>query len=154
VGASYTGFEKWILACDARWFAYSSAQGFGPGGFAANGALTGLDWDDVYAIAFGVQRELTERITVRCGYCYNTNPISSDAVTYNIASPAITQHVLALGGSYMFAEAWMFHATYIHAVENEVTGPIHPANLPPLPGSSVSTRAAAHAIAVGFTKKF
>ena len=81
--------------------------GFGSGGFNPNNnfSLVGFDWRDVYSVALGVQRQVGERLFLRMGYCYNDNPITSEAAQFNVASPLITQHTIHMGGSYMFAEA-------------------------------------------------
>jgi long-chain fatty acid transport protein len=154
VGAAYTGFENWTIATDVRYFNYAGTAGFNSGGFAADGSLTGLGWKDVYSVALGVQRQIGERITVRMGYCYNDNPITSEAAQFNVASPLITQQSIHLGGSYMFADNWLVSVAYVHAFENSVTGPLQPAGLPPLPNTSVTSTVSADMLLAGFTKRF
>ncbi len=155
VGTSYTGFENWVLACDVRYFNYSGTTGFGSAGFDASGALTGLDWNDVYSVSLGVQRRLSEKLFVRMGYCYNDNPISSnsEAVQYNVASPLIIQHTLSLGASYMFADNWIMALAYSHAFENQVSGSLY-SGATAIPGSSVSSKVSADTLSLGFTKRF
>jgi long-chain fatty acid transport protein len=154
VGAAYTGFEKWTIATDIRYFNYAGTSGFGGGGFAANGALTGLDWRDVYSVALGVQRQIGQRFSLRMGYCYNDNPITSEASAFNVASPLITQHSLHLGGSYVFSDNWLLSVAYVHAFENTVSGPIESAGVPPLANTSVASNVSADELLLGFTKRF
>lgn len=155
VGASYTGFENWVLACDVRYFNYAGTEGFGSQGFDATGALTGLDWKDICAVALGVQRRLSEKFFVRLGYCYNDNPVTSDtqSVQYNVASPLIVQHVAFLGASYLFADNWLMSMAYGHAFEAEVHGSLYSGNTP-IPGSSVSSKAWADTLSLSFSKRF
>jgi long-chain fatty acid transport protein len=150
IGLAYTGFEKWIIACDLRYFDYANTQGFKHTAPAAGGAVTGLGWNSIPSVAIGVQRQLTECITVRFGYCYNDNPIDSESVTFNIASPLVVQHVVSTGFSYAFADNWIVAATYTHALENQVTGPL----LGYPPGSTVTTGASADSVNLGFSKRF
>jgi len=150
IGFAYSGFEKWIIACDLRYFDFANTRGFLHSPPTAGHAVTGLAWNSVPSVAIGVQRQLTECITVRFGYCYNDNPIDSEAVTFNIASPLVVQHVAAAGFSYAFADNWILAATYVHAFENAVTGPL----LSYPPGSTVTTAASADAISLGFSKRF
>ena len=89
-----------------------------------------------------------------CDYCYNDNPISSEATMFNVASPLITQQTAHCGVSYLFADNWMFSLAYTHAFENSVSGPVQPAGSPPIPGSSVSSTVSADALSVGFSKRF
>jgi long-chain fatty acid transport protein len=153
-GASYTGFENWVLASDFRYFNHSGTTGLNSGGFAANGALNGLDWQDIFSVAVGAQHRVSDRLFVRFGYCYNDNPITSEAVIFNVASPLITQQTAHVGMSYIFADNWMFSLAYTHAFENSVTGPIEKAGTGPLAGTSVTSVVSADALICGFSKRF
>ena len=53
VGASYSGFENWILACDLRYFDYANTLGFRNDGFSPEGALQGLAWNSIMSVAVG-----------------------------------------------------------------------------------------------------
>ena len=154
IGASYTGFENWILASDVRYFNYAGTAGFGSGGFAPDGALMGLDWKDVYSVALGVQRRVSEKLFLRLGYCYNDNPITSDASQFNVASPLITQHTIHVGASYLFADNWLCSVAYVHGFENQVSGPLQPAGSPPIPNTSVTSKVSADTLSAGFSKRF
>ena len=153
VGASYAGFENWIFACDVRYFDYANTTGFGSSGFGPDGALTGLAWNNIMSVAFGAQRQITDRLSVRGGYSFNENPIDSDAEQFNVASPLIVKHSLHAGLSYVFADNWIAAVTYSHSFENEVTGPLSSA-LGPIPGTSVTSTASADTIYIGFSKRF
>ncbi len=153
VGGSYTGFANWVLGCDVRYFNYAGTAGFEGKGFAPDGALIGLDWKDVYSVAVGVQRQLSERFFLRLGYVYNDNPITSEASQFNVASPLITQHTVHLGGSYMFADNWLLSVSYVHAFENEVSGPLQVAGTP-IAGTSVASKVSADTLTAGFSKRF
>ncbi len=154
VGGSYTGFENWVLGCDVRYFNYAGTAGFAAGGFAPDGALIGLDWKDVYSLAVGVQRQLSERFILRMGYCYNDNPITSEASQFNVASPLIIQHTVHVGASYVFADNWLFSMAYVHGFENEVSGPMQPAGSPPIPNTAVASKVSADTLSAGFSKRF
>jgi long-chain fatty acid transport protein len=154
IGTAYTGFERWTIACDVRYFDYANTPGFSESGLNADGSLRGLGWNSIMAVALGVQREVNERLTVRAGYCFNENPISSDAVQYNVASPLITQHTAHIGASYIFPEDWIASIAYTHAFENSATGPLHTAAGVAIPGSSVTSTVSADALSMGVTKRF
>jgi long-chain fatty acid transport protein len=154
LGASYSGFENWVLACDVRYFDYANTTGFRHVGFGPDFALNGLSWNSVTSVAFGAQRRMSERFYLRGGYCFNENPIDSAAAQYNVASPLIIQHTLHMGASYMFAQNWMATLAYVHGFENSVSGPLHGPTGGNLAGTSVTSKVAADEISLGITKRF
>jgi len=153
IGASYTGFEKWILACDVRYFDYANTDGFGSEGMSPTGALTGLDWNNIFSVAVGAQRQIGECFFARMGYCFNENPIDGFAAQFNVASPLIIKHTLHMGCSYVFADNWMFSLAYVHGFENDATGQLHSA-AGLIPDTSVTSTISADILSVGVSKRF
>jgi long-chain fatty acid transport protein len=153
VGTSYTGFDKWVLACDVRYFDYANTTGFRHVGFGSDGALQGLCWNNIMSVALGVQRELNECWTVRGGYCFNENPIDSESASYNVASPLVIQHALHLGASYSPDKTWMITLAYCHGFENSVTGTMHSTG-GAIANTSVTSTTSADALSLGYSKRF
>ena len=86
---------------------------------------------------------------------FNENPITSEVVQYNIASPLVIQHELHMGYSLVMPGDWMASLAYIHGFDNAVSGPmINPATNLPLAGTSIRTEAAANALSMGISKRF
>jgi long-chain fatty acid transport protein len=138
VGGAYTGFENWTFALDLRYFDYANTDGFRGSGFNADGSVAGLGWKNIYAVASGVQYQAFERLALRMGYSYNTNPIDESVAFFNLASPLIQQHMLSAGATYEFAPGCLASLSYTHVFENSVTGPIvTPAG--EIPGSTVTS---------------
>lgn len=131
-GGAYTGFERWTFATDLRYFDYLHTEGFRGAGFNPDGSVAGLGWRNVYALATGAQFQATERLALRAGYAFNTNPISNSATFFNIPSPLITQHLISAGASYEFSPGCIASFSYTHAFQNNETGPIPTL---PIPGS-------------------
>lgn len=152
IGTSYTGFEKWIFACDIRYFDYANTPGFRHLGFSADGAAQGLQWNSIMSVALGAQRQINDHLTARVGYCFNENPIDSNAAQANVASPLIIMHTLSTGFSYTFEHDWLMSLTYTHCFENSVTGPLHNAQGVTL--GSVTSTTAADTLSAGITKRF
>jgi long-chain fatty acid transport protein len=151
-GISYTGFERWLLETDFHYIDYANAEGLRQSGFDPAGAVRGLGWKSIYAIAFGAQYQLTDTLTVRAGYTYNDSPIDSAHSFFNIASPTITEHTVSVGFSYKLMDCLSLSASYAHAFEHSVTGPIVlPATNSPLPFSSVTNRASGESFVLGAT---
>ena len=153
IGTAYKGFERWVLACDARYFNYGSTPGFEAEGFDSSGAVRGLGWSSIFAVSSGAQFEVNENLHTRLGYSYNQNPISSADVSFNVASPVISQHFIYLGGSRRFSRHSEFALTYMHAFENEVTGPIQtPGGA--IPGSRVTSIVSLDALSAAMTVRY
>lgn len=149
IGTAYTGFARTLIAVDARYLDYSNTKGFSKSGFAPTGAIAGLGWDSIFALAAGAQYLVTDALAVRGGYSYNTNPISSDKTFFNVGSPLLTQHTLYVGASYNLTASLKLSLAYIHAFENSSSGPIVSPAFGPLAGTSVTSQTAADAVSVG-----
>ncbi len=150
VGVGIARYEGWVLAADFRYIDYAHTDGFGDSGqFQSDGSLAGLDWSSVFASAFGVQRRIGERVTLRGGYTYNQSPIRNSESFYNIATPLFYQHMLSVGGSYDFCRDISFSTAYSHYFESEVEGPIVSPIAGPVGGTSVTNRVRADVLSFG-----
>ncbi len=153
VGGSYEPCEDLLFATDVKYIMYGEAEGFGDQGYAPDGRVMGLGWDNIFSVSTGVQKELTESISLRLGYLYNQNPISGDVASFNVVSPLITQHLVSAGASFAIDEKLTFSLAYLHAFESDTGGPIVAPGVGAVPGSSVESTVSADAIAAGFTLK-
>ena len=124
IGTSYTGLKDWTFALDLRYFDYSNTTGFNSMAIAPDGRVEGLGWNSIMSVCLGVERRLTENLFVRAGYCFNENPIGTDAVLTNVASPLLCKHSLHIGASYGFAENWVASISYTRCFEESTRGPI------------------------------
>lgn len=141
-GIAYDGFENWLIAVDFRYFLYNEVAGF-----------PHLGWENVFGVNIGVQRVLTDRLTVRCGYSYNDNPIPDAAARNNVASPLIQQHGLYLGASLRLTCKLTAHVAYNHMFENSIKGDYLGADYPGTGGyvkSTVSNDALFFSLSLGF----
>jgi long-chain fatty acid transport protein len=153
VGTAYTGIDRVVLAMDARFFDWGNAAGFRESGFAPDGSVAGFGWSSIFATCVGLQYEVCEPVHVRCGYSYNQNPIHDMDVSFNVASPVISQHFAYVGGSVQVSSHTYLSVAYIHGFENEVTGPIQ-TGFGAIPGSSVSSQVALDALTMGCTVQY
>lgn len=152
LGTSYSGVDDWLLALDVRYLDYENTDGFGDRAtFDSTGRLTGLDYSSVLAVAFGVQREVSERLTLRGGYTYNQNPTRHGETMYTLAAPLIYQHMLSTGASLNFSERLSGNLAYSYDFENTRSGPIVLPGIGAVPGSSVSSTMDAHFLSFGLT---
>jgi long-chain fatty acid transport protein len=153
-GVAYRGFERWLLEADFRYVDYANTAGFRESGFDASGALRGLGWRSIFALAVGAQYQLTDALAVRLGYSFNQNPIPDSEASENVGAPVVIQHTLYLGASYRVSEALLLSAAYLHAFGNSIEGPLVSA-AGPVPDTQVQdTILGADALVAGLTVQF
>jgi long-chain fatty acid transport protein len=93
-----------------------------------NAALLGSDngpgfgWDDVDVVKLGVEWRSSPTLTLRAGYSYATNPISSRDVQFNILAPAVVQHHITAGFEYKVDKAWSVEFAGLYAPEETTSG--------------------------------
>lgn len=149
LGAAYYGLPRTIWAVDFRYVDYANAQLFGQdAGYNLNGTWTGLGWRSVFSVATGVQYQLTDAWSLRAGYVYNDNPIEDADAFFNVASPAIYQHIVSLGASWSITRRTSLVVAYLHAFENSISGPW------PVPDTAVTTRQSIDCLVAGLQVKF
>ncbi len=153
LGTSYTGFDRWILAADVRFVDFHDTTGFKNASFDSTGAVTGLGWDSSFCVALGAQYQLTDAVSLRLGYTFNTNPIPDDASSFNVASPTILEHTLYAGASYKVTETFLLSLAYAHAFQNTISGPLV-TPFGTVLGSSITNQAQVDTLLIGATVKF
>jgi long-chain fatty acid transport protein len=109
----------------------------------------GLGWQSVFAVATGAQYQATDRITLRGGYLFNTNPVRNTATLFNLQAPGIIQHTLSLGASLQLTENVTASLAWVHGFRNAIEGSILQ-----IPGSSVRLDAQVDALWVGLNVNF
>lgn len=87
----------------------------------SNGA--GFGWRDVNAYKIAFEYQYSRELTLRAGYSHNDNPIRASDVTFNILAPGVIEDHVALGFTYKRKSGGELTMYYMHAFENEVTGP-------------------------------
>ncbi|MBV9771979.1 MAG: outer membrane protein transport protein [Bryobacterales bacterium] len=122
-GVNWRVDGRWIFGLQGNWVNWSNAftglpvaitGGTNP---AINGLLNSssiadrvpLLWKDQFSIHAGVERLLTERLSVRAGYAHSTNPVP--ASTLSPLTAAIMTDQFSTGLGYRFAR-WHFDLAY------------------------------------------
>ncbi|HEY2252934.1 MAG TPA: outer membrane protein transport protein, partial [Planctomycetaceae bacterium] len=149
IGTAYTGFERTLIAVDARYLDYRNTNGTAKSGFAPTGAVAGLGWDNIFALSVGTQYQVTDALSVRGGYSYSTNPISNNNTFFNIGSPLIIQHGVSVGASYNLTACLKLSLAYAHFFDNSISGPYNIPGVGPIPNTNVTAHAAADTVSVG-----
>jgi long-chain fatty acid transport protein len=155
LGTAFSGIDRWLFACDVRFFNYAGTEGFGsPAAFGPNGAVLGLGWKNIFSVHTGVQYYFSDRLTLRAGYQFNPSPIDADNAFFNVGSPLIIEHVVGCGLSYRLTEHEILSLAYLHGFQNDVSGPIQVPGFGAFPGTSVSSAISADALGAGLTVQY
>lgn len=145
LGLAYAGFERWLTALDFRYLDYANTSPFSESGISMTGAVNGLGWRSVFAVSTGTQYQLTDSVSVRGGYSFGTNPISSDNTFVNAATPLDIQHGLYCGGSWNVSQRFKLSLAYAHFFASTISGPwMTPAGA--IPGTNVTAKSSADSV--------
>jgi long-chain fatty acid transport protein len=143
-GVAYKGLPKTLIDVDLRYIDYANTELFGQK--VVDG---GLGWRSVFAVALGVQYEATERLTLRAGYLYNTNPIPNPVTLFNVQAPGIITNTLTVGASFEVTENVTASLAWMHGFRNAIEGRILQ-----IPDSSVRLDAQTDVLWMGFNVRF
>lgn len=150
-GGSYHLPSDTLILMDVSWINYGDTKGFEDTGFAADGSLKGLGFDDIFTVTLGAQQPVGDNLVVRCGYNYGQNPIDDDYTFFNIGSPLHNEHHLSLGMSWAMTGTACLDLGYSYAFETSQKGTMVLPGIGQVPGTEVETSLAYHHIALGVT---
>ncbi len=150
------------LALDYRSVNYENTEGFEQVGWTQTASVLGFGWENISIVSFGFQYKGIDKLPLRAGYTYSTNPISEDVAFFNIPATAIIENAFQLGLSYMVSDQFQLDALYHHGMSNGATsGPVlNPAFIqasPPygaIQGSEVSYDMTTDMVGIGITYMF
>jgi len=120
--------KELTFAFDVERILYSEVASVGNSLTPANSVLLGQDngpgfgWRDVTAIKTGIAYQASDTLTLRVGYNYSTQPISSNQTYFNILAPGVVQQHATAGLTWQFRANWELSAFYVHAFEQTVHG--------------------------------
>jgi long-chain fatty acid transport protein len=143
-GVAYKGVPGLLVDVDLRYFDYANTPLWGQR--VIDG---GLNWNSIFAVATGVQYQATDKLTLRGGYLYNTNPVNAPQTLFNIQAPGIVTNTLSLGLSMRMTEQVTMSAAWVHGFRNSESGPIGQ-----IPGSSARLDAQLESLVVGLTIQY
>lgn len=87
---------------------------------ASNGP--GFGWRDINVYKIGAEWRYDPRWTLRAGYSYNDNPISSRDVMLNILAPGVVQNHITGGFKYRWSDSLDLEMSAMYAPESTVKG--------------------------------
>lgn len=134
------------LALDYRIVDYENAEGFAEAGWTPTFSVAGFGWENINIVSAGIQYKGVNKLPLRLGYTYSSNPISSDLAFFSVPATAIIKNAFQFGFSYEFTDAFSLDVVYHYGSSGDATsGPVLSPqfiqNFPPygaIPGSEVS----------------
>jgi long-chain fatty acid transport protein len=143
-GIAWRGIDRLTLATDLRYFDYKDTDLFGTS--VRNG---GLGWSSAFAVALGANYQLTDRLAVRAGYQYNTNPLASTSTLFNIQAPAIMQDTITVGTTVGLSASMSLSLAYAYSFKNSISG-----TASQVPGAAIGLSASNQSLLFNLQIKF
>ena len=142
------GYSKgdFDLAADYRWVNYENTDGFDTTGWTPTFSVAGFGWENISIISAGIQYKGVDRLPLRLGYTYSSNPINEDTAFFNIPATAIIKNAFQFGLSYEVNDRWRLDGMFHYGTSGDATtGPVYNPQFIPvsppfgaIPGSEVS----------------
>jgi long-chain fatty acid transport protein len=113
------------LAIDLREVDYENTAGFEAKGWTQTGSVQGFGWKNIQILSVGMQYKGIEKLPLRVGYTYSSNPIDSDLAFFSIPATAVIKHAMQFGFSYPMTDKLMLNGVYHYGTSDGKTeGPM------------------------------
>ena len=153
------------LAVDYRMVDYENTDGFEASGWNFDGgapSVAGFGWENISIISAGLQYKGIDKLPLRVGYTYSSNPITEELAFFSVPATAIIKNAFQFGFSYEASENLSLDAVYHYGssggkTTGQILNPMFIGNGNPLgaiPGSEVSYDMTTSMIMVGFSYTF
>lgn len=150
------------LALDYRLVDYENTDGFAETGWTPTASVAGFGWENISIISAGIQYKGIEKLPLRLGYTYSSNPINDEVTFFNIPATAVIKNAFQVGFSYEISDNLVLDAVYHHGASGDATSgpllnPMFIQAYPPygaIPGSEVSYDMTTDMIMLGIAYTF
>jgi long-chain fatty acid transport protein len=150
------------LAVDYRFVDYENTNGFAEKGWTPTYSVAGFGWKNINILSVGLQYKGIEKLPLRVGYTYSSNPIDSDLAFFSIPATAVIKNAFQFGTSYPVTDNFKLNGVFHYGTSGgETSGPIlNPAFIPAyppygsIPGSEVSYKMTTSMVMLGLTYTF
>lgn len=117
------GYSKGIVdfALDYRYINYAETEGFEKTGWTPTASIQGFGWESISVVSTGLQLKAINKLPLRFGYTYSTNPISDELAFFSTPATAIIAHAFQFGLSYEFSDSFVFDAVYHYGISDGKT---------------------------------
>jgi long-chain fatty acid transport protein len=158
------GYSKgdFDLALDYRTVYYENTEGFEKVGWTETASVKGFGWENISVVSAGIQFKGIEKLPLRFGYTYSSNPINEDVVFFNVPATAIIKNAFQFGLSFnpssnLRLDALYHHGTSSGKTKGQLLNPMFIQDYPPygaIPGSEVSYDMTTDMITLGLSYTF
>lgn len=150
------------IALDYRFVNYEKTEGFEAKGWTNTASVAGFGWKNISIVSAGIQFKGIAKFSLRAGYTYSSNPITSELAFFSTPATAIIKNAFQFGAGYEFTSRFTLNAVYHYGSSNGATsGPL----LSPMmvsssnpygavPGSSVSYKMTTSMLMAGINYTF
>ena len=113
--------NKIDAALDYRFVNYENTEGFKAKGWTNTASVAGFGWNNISIISAGIQYKGINKLPIRAGYTYSSNPISSELAFFSIPATAVIKNAFQFGFGYEFNTQLTLNATYHHGTSGGST---------------------------------
>ena len=113
------------FAMDYRYVDYENTDGFAEKGWTQTGSVAGFGWKNINILSVGLQYKGIEKLPLRVGYTYSSNPIEDELAFFSIPATAVIANAFQLGFSYPITDNLMLNGVYHYgASDGKTEGPM------------------------------
>jgi long-chain fatty acid transport protein len=150
------------LALDFRRVDYENTDGFSKTGWTPTASVSGFGWENISILSAGLQYKGINKLPLRLGYTYSSNPINNDLAFFNIPATAVIKDAFQFGFSYEMTNKFTLDAVYHYGSSGDKTSgkildPRFIGSNPPygaIPGSNVSYDMTTSMVMIGVSYTF
>jgi len=150
------------LALDYRMVDYENTDGFSETGWTPTASVAGFGWENISILSAGIQYKGIDKLPLRLGYTYSSNPIPEEVTFFNIPATAIIKNAFQFGFSYEFNDNFTLDGVYHYGTSGgkttgQLLNPMFIGAYPPygaIPGSEVSYDMTTSMVMFGFSYTF
>ncbi|AMC10008.1 hydrocarbon degradation protein [Lutibacter profundi] len=158
------GYSKGNIdfALDYRMVDYENTDGFAEKGWTQTGSVAGFGWKNINILSVGLQYKGIEKLPLRFGYTYSSNPIDSDVAFFSIPATAVIKNAFQFGFSYPMTDNLKLSGVYHYGTsggdtKGQLLNPMLAQTNPPygaIPGTEVSYKMDTSLIMFGISYTF
>ena len=117
------GYSKGDIdfALDYRMVDYENTDGFAEKGWNPTGSVKGFGWKNINIVSVGLQYKGIEKLPLRVGYTYSSNPIDEELAFFSIPATAIIANAFQFGFSYPITDSLMLNGVYHYGTSDGKT---------------------------------
>lgn len=127
------GFSKGDvdLALDYRTVYYENTEGFEASGWTIaqsgpfmgfpTGAVNGFGWENISIVSAGIQYKGIDKVPLRLGYTYSSNPIKDELAFFSVPATAIIKNAFQFGLSYKASANLSIDAVFHYGDSGDAT---------------------------------